>query len=185
MIRDVNTTGSILVCARFHTQLPIVYICSSLKSTTHYHSSSREREREDWRTRVYTPFNLIWAFWCIRKERNKIAAGTSYTYVCASLFSFELFLSALTHVKETSEGKENKHSKLAVRCSTRKRGVRVLDVLAFRNTCWFNYPSLRFVFFLLNSCLYRDNDNLLVDDEDWLFESIHTGQLQRKGSVWD
>ena len=56
MIIDVNATGSILMCARFHTQLPIVYICSSLKSTTHYYSSSRERkwERERARTRGYT-----------------------------------------------------------------------------------------------------------------------------------
>jgi hypothetical protein len=63
----------------------------------------KRREGERGRTLVYAPLNLIWTFWRIWNERSKIAAGTSYTYVCASLFSFELFLSTLTRVKETRE----------------------------------------------------------------------------------
>jgi len=109
MIIDVNASGSILVCALFHTQLPIVYICSSLKSTTHYHSSSRgkKRERELAHARIHAFHSNLNILTYMEREKQNSCRHFIYVCLCVAIFFWTFFKCI-----NARQRKRNKHNKL-------------------------------------------------------------------------
>lgn len=81
------------VCAISHS-IAVVYICSSLKSTTHYHSSSRGR-RESARVNAYIYIyafqsnlnNLTYMEW----ERQNSCRHFIYVCLCVAMFVWTFF----------------------------------------------------------------------------------------------
>ena len=183
MVIDFNVIGSVSVCARFYTQLPIVYICSSLKSTTYSYSFNHDQEKKQKKkaTRVLcTPFNLIWTFWRVRNKRSKIAAGTSYIRVFVHRYS------RLNFFKYISARQRNERE--------RETSIGIASML-IRNSQFYSSPrTLRywliqlFFFYHVNLWSDRDNNNLHVggdgDDDDWLLEST-CRITQRKGDRFE
>jgi len=110
MIIDANATGSTLVCTRFYTQLPIVYVCSSLKSTTHYHSPSREknkREREGAHACIYAFQSNLNILTYMEREKQNSCRHFIYVCLCVAIFFWTFFKCI-----NARQRKRNKHNKL-------------------------------------------------------------------------